>query len=273
MLVAESSLTHIGQLDGALGARVHEPVAAHRVELGGGDDLGELLHVRRLDIHDVEALVLNVQIPQVYAEIITADECLAVAVDRYAVDVVCVGVGVGLPGHSCHDGVMVGQTRQLQITRILDDARQSSWCAASPGDAARSGLGGEVVFCDHLQGLLEDFPQLDGLVVRREEVVGSVLSTTPFDLVDLLFDLEGLEVIEFGLVGLELGVELVLASFFLPRQLENAHDDDADIIESKRPAAHSLVALEQNNPPTLVTSRQIVARVVELNGRYDIGYR
>lgn len=103
--------------------------------------------------------------------------------------------------------------------------------------------------------------------------MGSVLSTTPFDLVDLLFDLEGLEVVEFGLVGLELGVELVLAGFFLSRQLENAHDDDADIIESKRPAAHSLVALKQNNPPTLVTSRQIVARVVELNGRYDIGCR
>lgn len=42
-----------------------------------------------------------------------------------------------------------------------------------------------------------------------------ILSPTPLDLVDLLFYLEGLEVIEFGFVGLELGVELVLACFLL----------------------------------------------------------
>lgn len=45
--------------------------------------------------------------------------------------------------------------------------------------------------------------------------MGSVLSAAPLDLVDLLFDLEGFEVVEFGLVGLELCVELVLAGFFL----------------------------------------------------------
>lgn len=42
-----------------------------------------------------------------------------------------------------------------------------------------------------------------------------VLALAPLDLVDLLLDLEGLEVVEFGLVGLELGVELVFAGFFL----------------------------------------------------------
>jgi hypothetical protein len=42
-----------------------------------------------------------------------------------------------------------------------------------------------------------------------------ILATTPFDLVDLFFDLEGLQVIELGLVRLELGVELVFASFLL----------------------------------------------------------
>lgn len=43
----------------------------------------------------------------------------------------------------------------------------------------------------------------------------SVLSSAPFNLVDLLFDFQRLEVIEFGLVRLEFGVELVLAGFFL----------------------------------------------------------
>lgn len=45
--------------------------------------------------------------------------------------------------------------------------------------------------------------------------MGGILSSTPLDLVDLLFDFEGLEVIELGLVGLKLGVEFVLAGFFL----------------------------------------------------------
>lgn len=48
------------------------------------------------------------------------------------------------------------------------------------------------------------------------------MSAAPLDLVDLLFDLERLEVVEFGLVGLELGMELVLAGFFLFRWLESA---------------------------------------------------
>lgn len=42
-----------------------------------------------------------------------------------------------------------------------------------------------------------------------------VLSSAPFYLVDLLFNFQRLEVIEFGLVGLKLGVKLVLAGFFL----------------------------------------------------------
>lgn len=45
--------------------------------------------------------------------------------------------------------------------------------------------------------------------------MGGILSTAPLDLVDLLFDLEGLEVVEFRLVGLEFCVKLVLAGFFL----------------------------------------------------------
>jgi len=41
------------------------------------------------------------------------------------------------------------------------------------------------------------------------------LSATPLDLVDFLFDFEGFEVVELRLVRLELGVELVFASFFV----------------------------------------------------------
>jgi hypothetical protein len=45
--------------------------------------------------------------------------------------------------------------------------------------------------------------------------MGSILSFTPLDLVDLLLDLERLEVIKLGFMGLELCVELVFAALFL----------------------------------------------------------
>ena len=45
--------------------------------------------------------------------------------------------------------------------------------------------------------------------------MGRVLALAPLDLVDLLLDLEGLQVVELWLVRLKLGVELVFAGFFL----------------------------------------------------------
>jgi hypothetical protein len=39
--------------------------------------------------------------------------------------------------------------------------------------------------------------------------MGSILSSTPLDLVDLFFYFEGFEVVEFGFVGLKFGMELV----------------------------------------------------------------
>lgn len=52
--------------------------------------------------------------------------------------------------------------------------------------------------------------------------MGGILSAAPFDLVNLFLDLKGLEVVELGLVGLKLGVEFVLAGFFLLCKLETA---------------------------------------------------
>jgi hypothetical protein len=45
--------------------------------------------------------------------------------------------------------------------------------------------------------------------------MGSILSSAPLDLVDLLFYFKGFEVIEFGFVRLKFCMELVLAGFFL----------------------------------------------------------
>ena len=53
-LLKVSHLSHVAESDGALAGAVHEEITLLRVELGGGDDLCELLHVGRLDVHDVE---------------------------------------------------------------------------------------------------------------------------------------------------------------------------------------------------------------------------
>lgn len=42
-----------------------------------------------------------------------------------------------------------------------------------------------------------------------------ILAFAPLDFVDLLFDLEGLQVVKFGFVRLEFCVKLVFACFFL----------------------------------------------------------
>jgi len=81
----------------------------------------------------------------------------------------------------------------------------------------------------------------EGRTVGRQEEVGGVLALAPPDLVDLLLDLERLEVIELGLVRLELGVELVLAPLLV------------------------LVALKQDDAAALVARREVVARVVKLD--------
>lgn len=114
MFVTESALPHIGQLDGTLGAGVHEPVTADRVELSRCDDFCQLLHIRRFDIHNIEALVLDVEVPQVDSEIVAADKGLAVTVHGDAIYMVSVSIGVGPPRDSCNNCVVVCQTRQLE---------------------------------------------------------------------------------------------------------------------------------------------------------------
>lgn len=81
MLIAQRAFSHVGELDSTLRAGVHEPVAALRVELGRSDDLCQLLHIGRFDINDVEALILDIQVPKIYSQVIAADECFSIAVD------------------------------------------------------------------------------------------------------------------------------------------------------------------------------------------------
>ena len=81
VLIAQRLLPHVRQLDGAFRTRVHEPIAGDGMELRRCYDFRQLFHIRRLDIHDVEALILYVQVPQVYPQVVRADECLAITID------------------------------------------------------------------------------------------------------------------------------------------------------------------------------------------------
>ena len=115
MFVTESSLPHICQFDGAFTRCVHEPVATYRMELRSCDDFSELFHVRRLDIDNVEALILDIEVPEVYPQVIRADVGFSIAVDGYAIDVIGVCVGVDSPRHSSNNRVVMCHTREFEI--------------------------------------------------------------------------------------------------------------------------------------------------------------
>ena len=69
----QGHLSHVTESDGPLAGAVHKEIALLRMELGGGDNLGELLHVGRLDVHDVEWLVCNLHVPQVDPQIVRGE--------------------------------------------------------------------------------------------------------------------------------------------------------------------------------------------------------
>ena len=114
MLIAQRSLPHVGELDCAFRAGVHEPIAASGMELSSRDDLCQLFHVCRFDIDNIEALVLNVKVPQVDPKVVAADESLPIAVHRDAVDVICVCICICPPRDSCNDRIMMCHPWKLQ---------------------------------------------------------------------------------------------------------------------------------------------------------------
>src|ERR1700753_3523132 len=79
------------------------------------DDLCQLLHVRGLDIDDVEALVLDIEIQKIYPQVVGGDESLAIAVDGYAVDVISVSVRIDTARDGSNDSIVVGHSREFEI--------------------------------------------------------------------------------------------------------------------------------------------------------------
>ena len=99
----------------------------------------------------------------------------------------------------------------------------------------------------------------------------SVLSSAPFDLVDLLLDLEGLEVVKLGFVRLKLGVELVFAGFFLARRQQRDSRQGHGPTRSLGHPAHRLVALKEHHTTTFIARGQIVSCMIKLYRRDNIG--
>lgn len=107
-------------------------------------------------------------------------------------------------------------------------------------------------------------------ICGKDEVC-RVLSWTPFDLIDFLLNLERFQVIELGFVRLEFSVEFIFAALLL--EWRGDHDDQPNTAATGtlRRGAYRLITLKEHNTTTLVSSCQIVARVIKLDGGNDVG--
>lgn len=137
------------------------------MELSSSDNLSQLFHIGGFDINYVEALILNIEVPKVDSQIVTANESFAIAVDGYAVDVVRMGVCIGSSRDSGNNGIMVCEARQFEIRRIpeLLGRGKSSKAAASAYRTAGRYIVRKIVLSHHFKRLLENLPQLDRLVI------------------------------------------------------------------------------------------------------------
>ena len=71
MLVTKRVLSGIVQLDGSLAATIHEEITVVGVEGSRSNYFREFFHVGRLDVNDVKALIRNLHVPQVNAEVVS----------------------------------------------------------------------------------------------------------------------------------------------------------------------------------------------------------
>lgn len=123
------------------------------MELGSRDDFSELFHVGRFDVDNIEALILDVEVPEVNAQVITADESLSIAIDGDAVYVVCVSVGVCSSRDGGDNGVVMGEARQFEGRCISErNVRIRSWWTSTATErSSRGEIVGEIVFRHHFQ--------------------------------------------------------------------------------------------------------------------------
>jgi len=138
-------------------------------------------------------LIRDGSVPKVDSEIIGGDEGLAIRVQRNRVDVVGMSVGKDSSRSLCDGSLSISNGRNHQLTRRSD----------------ASSLGLVSIKAAHgLDLLFKDLPQLDRLVICTQQEVSVVLTLDPLDLVDLLLNLEGFQIIEFRVVALKLSEKM-----------------------------------------------------------------
>jgi hypothetical protein len=170
VLIAKCTFAHVCEFDRPFRAGIHEPIATLRVEFCCSDNLCKFFHICRLDVHNIEALILNVEVPQIDSEVIATNKRLAITVDRYTVDMICVSICVGSPWDRSHDSIMMGHARHLQGGCTSKDNVTWSGCSTS-SYSRRCEITREIVFSHDFQGLLKDLPKFYCLVIGGEEVM------------------------------------------------------------------------------------------------------
>lgn len=90
------------------------------MELRRGDDLGQLFHIDWLNVDNVEALIADVEIPEIYPKVVRADVCLPIGIDADAVNMVCMRIGVDLSRDSGDNGIVMCQCWQSKIPPAAD---------------------------------------------------------------------------------------------------------------------------------------------------------
>jgi hypothetical protein len=73
------------------------------------DNFCQFFHIGRFDVNNVETLILYVEVPEIDSQIVTADKSLPIAVDRYAVDVIGVSIGIRAARNCGNNSVVVCQ--------------------------------------------------------------------------------------------------------------------------------------------------------------------
>lgn len=185
-----------------------------------------------------KALISDLQIPEVDAQLIGANVRLLVAVHADGVDMKGVSVGELPPEAGLHHRVDGDVLRQPQRALQLVggggrgaagkvDVQRVVRITAAANDAAAAAIG-ELQLLLHLPVLLRELPQFDGLVIGGQHEVGGILARVqPADLVDLLLNLQTLQVVELRLVRLKGTVEVVLVGA-LSSALQKANTKGGD---------------------------------------------
>ena len=115
--VAHGVLAQICQTNRPLTRRVRQIVAIFRMKFGARDDFAQVFHVGRLYVHNVETLLIALEMPHVDSQIIRTDEGFPVAVHAQRVDVIRVRVGVRAPIARREDALSPNDGWNLQRPR------------------------------------------------------------------------------------------------------------------------------------------------------------